>query len=362
MMLAESLRSARVVILDDIVPNLKLLESSLRAFGLSKIYGFTDSQAGLNWLQTQPWDLLLLDLNMPPPNGFDVLEALTQRDVNCAPIIVVTALHDIQDRRRGLQLGANDYLCKPVDLSELLLRVRNALQLSLSSQALQKERDRLEQRVQERTEQLSESHQAILRSLCRATQYRDNETGNHIARIGESAALVAQHLGQTPEWVERIRQAAPMHDIGKIAIPDGILNKAGRLTDGERLIMNTHTHIGHDILNDFQHSELLNMAAEIALYHHEKWDGTGYPEGLSGTAIPLAARIVALCDVYDALRSKRPYKTPWTVEKAKNYLLDQSGKHFDPALVQHISSLFDTLEQLHQRLPDEDPSELDPLR
>lgn len=352
MMLPDSVRHARVVIIDDIAANLKLLESGLRTFGLHQLFAFSDSAQGLEWVQNNHWDLLLLDLNMPSPNGFDILEALSGRDANCAPIIVVTALSDMQDRRRGLQLGANDYLCKPVDLSELLLRVRNILQLSLASQALQRERDQLEERVQERTLQLLESHEAMLRSLCRAAHYRDNETGNHILRIGESAALFAKALGMDDSWIETIRKAAPMHDIGKIAIPDGILGKPGKLSDAERQLMNTHARIGYEVLNDFQHSPLMDMAAEIACYHHERWDGTGYPEGLKGEQIPLAARIVALCDVYDALRSLRPYKQPWPLEEARAYLTEQAGKHFDPRLVEIMSGLIDSLELLHQRLPD----------
>ncbi|TWH75941.1 putative two-component system response regulator [Azomonas agilis] len=358
-MLPESLRDAQVVVIDDIAPNLRLLESGLRTFGLRQVQAFTDSAAGLVWLQNNPWDLLLLDLNMPPPTGFDILEALKCRDGSCQPIIVITALNDAPNRRKGLQLGANDYLCKPVDLSELLLRVRNTLQLSLASQAVQKERNALEERVQERTQQLTETYQAMLRSLCRAARYRDDETGNHILRIGESAALFAKMLCQSPEWVETIRQAAPMHDIGKIAIPDGILGKPGRLTDEERQVMSNHARIGHEILNDFQGSLLMEMAADIAFHHHEKWDGTGYPQGLKGEEIPLAARIVAICDVYDALRSERPYKKPWTNEEIRHYIHEQSGKHFDPHLVALADQLFDHLEQLQASLSDSNGQVLD---
>jgi len=351
-MLPDGLRDARVVVIDDIAPNLRLLESGLRAFGLRQIKAFGCSAEGLTWLQSQPWDLLLLDLNMPTPNGFEILEALQGRDASCQPIIVVTALNDTQDRRHGLQLGANDYICKPVDLSELLLRVCNTLQLSLASQALQQERTNLEQHVRERTQQLQESHEAVLRSLCRAAQYRDNETGNHILRIGESAALFAQTLGKDPEWVECIRQAAPMHDIGKIAIPDGILGKPGKLTEEERKVMSSHARIGYEILDDFKHSTLMAVAAEIALCHHEKWDGSGYPQGLRGEEIPLSARIVALCDVYDALRSVRPYKKCWPLDEARAYIIEQAGRHFDPTLVEVMQGLIDSLEMLHQRLPD----------
>lgn len=351
-MLPESLRDAQVVVIDDIAPNLRLLESGLRTFGLRQVQAFTDSAAGLAWLQNNPWDLLLLDLNMPPPTGFDILEALKDREGNTQPIIVITALNDAPNRRKGLRLGANDYLCKPIDLSELLLRVHNTLQLSLASKALQKERNALEQRVQERTQQLSETYQAMLQSLCRAARYRDDETGNHILRIGESAALFAKMLDQSPEWIETIRQAAPMHDIGKIAIPDGILGKPGRLTDEERQVMSTHARIGHEILNDFHGSSLMEMAADIAFCHHEKWDGTGYPQGLKGEEIPLAARIVAICDVYDALRSRRPYKEPWADEKILQFIHEQSGKHFDPHLVALADHLFEHLQQLQTTLSD----------
>jgi len=169
-------------------PNLRLLESSLKAFGLRQVHAFSNSGEGLEWLQRNHWDLLLLDLDMPAPNGFDVLQQLAGRDRNAAPVIIVTALSGVEDRLRGLELGANDYICKPLDLPELLLRVRNNLQLSLASQALQHERDQLEARVEQRNAQLRESYQAVIRSLGRAACYKDNETGSHILRIGESAA------------------------------------------------------------------------------------------------------------------------------------------------------------------------------
>ncbi|MGY8828353.1 MAG: HD-GYP domain-containing protein, partial [Pseudomonadales bacterium] len=195
--------------------------------------------------------------------------------------------------------------------------------------------------------------QAVIRCLARAADYKDNETGNHIMRIGESAALLARAYGMDAPWVELLRQAAPMHDVGKIGIPDSILCKPGKLTDDERLVMNTHAQIGHDILQDSAASPLLVLAAEIALHHHEKWDGSGYPQGLAGEAIPLSARIVALCDVYDALRSTRPYKPAWPAEKAQALIREQAGQHFDPALVQLMESLFEHIEGVHRRLADE---------
>lgn len=343
-------RSAQVVVIDDIAANLRLLESSLRAFGLRQVQGFSDSAAGLQWLQNNPWDLLLLDLDMPQPSGFEILKALAGRDRMRQPVIIVTALGDPEDRRRGLVLGANDYICKPLDLPELLLRVNSNLQLSNARRALLEERDGLERKVVERTRQLEESFQAVIRGLTRAADYKDNETGNHIMRIGVLAARMAQALGKPAPWVELLRLAAPMHDVGKIGIADSILLKQGPLTAEERTAMCRHAQIGHDILRDEARSPLLDLAAEIALHHHEKWDGTGYPRGLAGEAIPLSARIVAICDVYDALRSSRPYKQPWSVERAQAFIREQAGQHFDPHLVEVASELFDEFEAVQRGL------------
>lgn len=349
-MLAENLRAATVVVIDDMAPNLRLLESSLRAFGLRHVHGFTSSAAGLEFLQHQHWDLLLLDLDMPPPNGFDILQQLG-RDER-APVIIVTALSSATDRRRGLELGANDYICKPLDLPEVLLRIRNNLQLSLANQALQRERDKLDQQVQKRTHQLRESFQALIHSLARAATFKDNETGNHILRIGAMAALIARHIGQPDSWVDTIGMAAPMHDVGKIGIPDAILHKPGRLDPHERDVMNRHARLGYDILCDKCHDPLINMAAAIALCHHEHWDGSGYPQGLSGPAIPLAARIVALCDVYDALRSTRPYKQAWSAEQTQQHIQREAGRQFDPELVAAMVRLFPQIEALLLQMAD----------
>lgn len=337
-------RSAQVVVIDDIAANLRLLESSLRAFGLRQVQGFTDSAAGLQWLQSNPWDLLLLDLDMPQPSGFEILKALAGRDRMRQPVIIVTALGEPQHRRSGLVLGANDYICKPLDLPELLLRVNSNLQLSNARRVLLEERDGLEDKVAERTRQLEESFQAVIRGLTRAADYKDNETGNHIMRIGATAARLAQALGEPSAWVELLRLAAPMHDVGKIGVADSILLKQGPLTAEERTAMCRHAQIGHDILRDEVRSPLLELAAEIALNHHEKWDGSGYPRGLVGEAIPLSARIVAICDVYDALRSSRPYKQPWSAERAQAFIREQAGQHFDPHLVEVTNGLFEEFE------------------
>lgn len=354
-MLPEALHKAHVVVIDDVAANLELLESNLRTLGIQQITSFSNSAAGLLWLQQNPWDLLLLDLDMPAPNGFDILEAFSKRDTSCAPILIATDPHETQARTRALQLGANDCFYTPIDIPELLLRVSTNLNLSLTSQSLKAERNLLEHRIQERTQELTETHKATLRGLCRAAQYRDNETGNHIVRIGALSAFLANALGQPAEWVENIRQAAPMHDIGKIAIPDHILNKSGGLTESERQIMKTHARIGYEILHDFQQAPLMAMAADIALSHHEKWDGTGYPSGLMGEQIPLSARIVSLCDVYDALRSIRPYKQRWSLEETWSFIQEQSGLYFDPQLVRCLQQIRTELEHMHQQFSDPEP-------
>lgn len=351
-MLSEAMRFANVVVIDDVAANLRLIESSLRALGLSRVKAFSDSAEGLAWLQHNPWDLLLLDLDMPQPDGFEILRQLSERDRSCSTVIIVTALNDAESRRRGLAMGANDYISKPVDLPELLMRVHSCLQLSRTSQLLRQERASLEEKVQQRTEQLRASYESVIRTLSRAAEYKDDETGNHIVRIGESAALIARALGEDAEWVELLRLAAPMHDIGKIGIPDHILNKPGAFTAEERAIMNRHAQIGHDILCEENHSPLLELAAEIALCHHEKWDGSGYPHGLKGEEIPLCARIVALCDVYDALRSTRPYKQAWTAEQAQRLIREEAGRHFDPRLVALMEGLYEQIENMQHGLAD----------
>ncbi|SHM12293.1 HD domain-containing phosphohydrolase [Phytopseudomonas punonensis] len=351
-MLSKNFSHCRVVIVDDVVANVRLLESSLKAFGLRNTISFSDSAVALDWLKKNPWNLLLLDIDMPAPNGFEILRQLADRDRSASPIMIITALGDAENRRTGLELGANDYIDKPVDLPEIILRVGSNLALSEARTALLSAKAGLEDRVRERTAQLDESYGAVIRTLTRAAAYRDNETGNHINRIGETSALVASVIGMDEAWIELLRQAAPMHDVGKIGIPDSILLKPGALTEQERLIMNEHPLIGFSILNDDHPSALTRMAAEIALNHHEKWDGSGYPNRLQGEQIPLSARIVALCDVYDALRMERPYKSAWPVERALAHIHEQSGLHFDPELVAILDPLISDIEAIRQRLGD----------
>ncbi|MCO8165617.1 response regulator [Pseudomonas sp. LJDD11] len=337
---------AVIVIIDDVATNILLLESCLRAFNLQHIQTFSNSAAGLQWCQDNDWDLLLLDIDMPAPNGFDILDALQGRNRTASSIIIVTALDDPHSRRIGLEKGANDYICKPIDMPEVLLRVRGCLMQAQSSRLLQIAKHELELKMEQRTVQLQESYRAMLRSLSRAASYRDNDTGDHIDRIGQSAALLAKKIGMPANWCNLIRQAAPMHDVGKIGVPDSILQKSGPLTCEERTHMQTHPRIGYEILHDPHGSGLTDMAAEISLGHHEKWDGTGYPSGLKGEDIPLSARIVALCDVYDALRMVRPYKSAWDIETATTYIKEHAGSHFDPVLSDAFCEIISEVEKL----------------
>ncbi|BCD89164.1 hypothetical protein PSm6_55710 [Pseudomonas solani] len=270
-------KETRIVIIDDITANMRLLESSTRAFGLHHVQGFSDSAKGLEWLIHNPWDLLILDLDMPAPDGFEILRRLGGRNRSRQPVIILTALGDPESRRRGFELGANDYLTKPVDLPELLLRIRNCLQLAYATEHLENMNQDLEAKVRTRTAQLKESYRAGIRALSRAACYRDNDTGDHILRIGEFAALLAATIGMPESWCETLRLAAPMHDLGKIGIADSILLKEGPLTLEERTAMMEHPRIGYSILHEEGGTELIDMAAEIAYCHHEKWDGSGYP-------------------------------------------------------------------------------------
>lgn len=349
-MFAKINAESRIVIIDDVPTNLRLLDSCLRAVGLRNITTFSDSAQGLDWLLSNAWDLVLLDLDMPAPDGFEILDRLNKRDRTESPVIIVTALNDQQNRRKGLEKGANDFISKPIDLPEVLLRVRNCLELSQAAKQLRDVNAELERKVELRTVQLASSYKAISSSLNRAASYRDDDTGQHIVRIGESSALLAKAIGMPSPWCELMKMAAPLHDIGKIGIADAILQKPGALTPQERQIMQEHARIGYEILRDPHGSPLTDLAAEIALAHHERWDGTGYPNGLQGKQIPLSARIVSICDVYDAIRMPRAYKQAWDVERSRRFITDQAGTQFDPFLVDIFSSLFDEIDRL--RSPD----------
>jgi putative two-component system response regulator len=295
-------------------------------------------------------DLVLLDVEMPQMNGFQVAGRLkSDPATRHIPIIMVTGLYDHESRLRGLAAGVEEFVNKPVDRTELAVRVRNLLRLKAYADFLDNHNRILEEQVRERTVQLRESYLETIFRLTRAAEYKDEETGAHVQRISHYTRALAQQLGLDAEFVDRIFYASPMHDIGKIGIPDRILLKPGALTAEEWEIMKTHAAIGAQILSGSA-SPFPKMGGEIALSHHERWDGSGYPGGLKGEEIPLSGRIMNICDQYDALRSRRPYKAPYTHEATLKIIGEGDGRtmpqHFDP----HILSAFQACAQTFREI------------
>jgi putative two-component system response regulator len=330
----EELIQARILVVDDQPPNVLLLRKMLQAAGYVSVVATTDPLDVRGLHERDPFDIILLDIRMPGLDGFGVMEQLKQlaEGDDYVAILVLTAQTDEETRLRALQAGATDFVTKPFNRLEVLNRIRNILQVRLLYKRVREQNDALEQRVRERTEELHETRLEIIRRLGRAAEYRDNETGLHILRMSTYSQMLARRLGLGDALAEQILNASPMHDIGKLGIPDRVLLKPGRLDGEEWAIMQTHAEIGADILSGHP-SDLLEMASSIALCHHEKWDGSGYPRGLAGEAIPVAARIVAVADVFDALTSVRPYKPAWSLEDALAELRAGAGKQFEPRLV-----------------------------
>jgi putative two-component system response regulator len=349
MVIPLQLPTAKILIVDDQAPNVMLLEKMLQLEGYSNVLGVTDPTLVADLYALHRFDIVLLDLNMPQLDGFQVmqqLQALEQE--NYVPILVLTAQSDPATRLRALQSGARDFIGKPFDRLEVLTRIRNMLEVRLMHNQIRDQNLILEQKVAERTRELSETRLEIIRRLGRAAEYRDNETGLHIIRMSQYSALLGQAAGLSDAECEMLLNASPMHDIGKIGIPDRILLKPGKFEPDEWEVMKTHATIGAGILSG-HHSELMEMARTIAISHHEKWDGSGYPNGLAGEAIPLAGRIVAVCDVFDALTSVRPYKHAWNVEESMTYITMHSGRHFDPALAQCFQEIMPEILAIRER-------------
>lgn len=355
-------KASRLLVVDDEAANLKLLSLMLRTEGYHQVKLLQDPRDAVGCYQALQPDLILLDLNMPHVSGFEVLGQLKAlAGPAMAPVVVLTAQSGDEVLLRAFQAGASDFLSKPFNRRELMVRVHNLLLAQQGRRALEDQNARLETMVRQRTQQLRDSRLDIVRRLGRASEFRDNETGAHILRMSHASALLARHAGWDAAACELMLNASPMHDVGKIGIPDGILLKPGPLTPEERDIMQTHTLIGAEILGDAEGSggELIRMARDIALSHHEKWDGSGYPHGLAGEAIPEAGRIVAIADVFDALTSARPYKKPWTVEDATHYLRSNAGKHFDPRLLRLFLDLLPEVRRMAERYADAGPQALE---
>lgn len=329
-----SLHSARILIIDDEPSNTAILRRILDRAGYTKLADTNDPLKAVPlFLEFRP-DLICLDLHMPGLDGFGVLDQLAPLipASTYLPILMLTGDSSAQSKQRALSLGAKDFVTKPFEVDEVLLRIRNLLTPRFMHLELAGYNDLLERQVRERTRALEDSRVEVLERLARAAEFRDDATGQHTRRVGQLAGSLARSVGLSLTEVETIVRAAPLHDIGKIGVPDQILLKPGKLDPAEFDIMKRHTSIGAEILAGGR-SSLIQMAAEIAHHHHERWDGYGYPTGLRHDSIPLSARIVALADVFDALSHDRPYRPAWPLADVLEEIQRQSGAHFDPELV-----------------------------
>jgi putative two-component system response regulator len=347
--------ASKIMIVDDEAYNIQVFHKHLQLAGYRYFCTTSDSTQAMTMLRREKPDLLLLDIMMPEVSGLDILQELRSTpEYRHLPVIVLTASTSRETKQRALQLGTNDYLHKPIDYEDLTLRVRNVLLMKAFQDRLRRHAERLEEIVQRRTAELAASREEIIRCLARAGEFRDNETGNHVVRVGKYTGVIARELGFSPERVEILEQAAQLHDLGKIAIPDSILLNPGKLSPDEFDFMKKHCLFGRDIIQPLsveardrlqRHSMLgaqllsvrgtpvLATAALIALTHHEKWDGSGYPLGLAGEDIPLEGRMTAVADVFDALSTKRPYKPAFPRQKCFDILEAERGKHFDPRVL-----------------------------
>ena len=353
MLTEDDILDGKILIVDDELSNVKLLEQMLHQRGYSSITVCTDPHEGLRTYEEWRPDLVLLDLNMPGMDGFQFLKQvqMKEQEIPPPPILILTANNSNDIRVRALLAGAMDFITKPFNVIEALARIKNMLDVRLLNNQVRQQNLHLDEKIRERTQQLFDTRLDVIQRLGRAAEYRDNETGMHVIRMSKFSELLAQANGMTQEECELILNASPMHDIGKIGIPDRILLKPGRLTPEEWEVMKTHSSIGGEILSGSS-SELMKMAESIALTHHEKWDGSGYPGQLRGDDIPIEGRIVAICDVFDALTSDRPYKKAWTVEEAVEELDKCAGKHFDPNLVAKFKSVLDEVREIKNRYVD----------
>lgn len=343
------LEKAKILIVDDEFINLDVLKEILEMEGYFNITLTQSPIEAIELFETQEFDLLLLDVLMPELDGFQVLEKIRlKKEEKNIPILILTALNDHATKLRALENGANDFLGKPFDSAEALVRIKNLLKVRFSQKQLQENNMLLDQKVQERTQELNVTLLEITRRLGRAAEYRDNETGLHIIRMSLYARTLAEHIGFKSSELELLENAAPMHDIGKIGIPDSILLKPGRLSDEEMTIMKTHTTIGAKILGNHP-SELLKSASSIAMTHHERWDGLGYPNGLAKKDIPLIGRLTSVADIFDALTSKRPYKDPWSVDDAIDFILKNREKIFEPDLANAFVEILPKVIQIKEK-------------
>jgi putative two-component system response regulator len=350
---------SKILVVDDDLFGRKMMCRVLNRQGYDTVPA-SDGQIALDKIPAATPDLILMDINMPKIDGFEVTSRIkSDPETSSIPIILITGLDTVNNHVRALDMGADDFISKTAAHAEIIARVRSHLKVKQLNDRIKAYQQNLEIQVALRTKQLNHALEQLrdasldtIFKLTAASEYRDNETGAHIKRMSHYSALIAQKMGLKHKTVETILYAAPMHDIGKIGIPDKILLKPGKLNAEEWEVMKKHTTIGADILKG-SNIGFVRMGESIALTHHEKWDGSGYPYGLKGRRIPLAGRIVALADVFDAMTSKRPYKEAFSIEKANRIILEERGRHFDPDVVEAFFSVQDAILRIKKSYQDD---------
>jgi putative two-component system response regulator len=355
MLTASEIYQGKILIVDDQDTNILLLERILRGAGYVSLASTKYSSEVVELHRKNCYDLILLDLQMPGMDGYEVMESLKEIELDgYLPVLVVTA--QPSQKLHSLQTGAKDFISKPFELAEIVARVRNMIEVRLLHKKLQSNNDMLEQKVQERTTELHDSYLETIYTLVRAAERKDDEMGAHVKRISYYCREFAKIIGMDKVFVERVYLASPMHDIGKIGIPDHILFKPDGFTPDEWEIMKGHSLMGAKILGDSK-SPYLQMGAEIALNHHERWDGSGYPNRKKGNDIPISARIMNICDVYDALRSKRSYKPAYNQLETMDIITKGDGRtlpqHFDPDILESFKRNSKLFQEIFQTYPSE---------
>ncbi|WP_374327724.1 HD domain-containing phosphohydrolase [Azonexus sp.] len=344
----------KVLIIDDSDINLTLIKALVLKLGDCEPILFERPLEALDWCRDNVPDLVIVDYMMPDMDGLRFIAAFRALHGRTEiPVLMITANDQKDIRYEALLGGANDFLTKPIDRIEFSARSRNMLALRTGQKFLADRAAYLAEKVEERTREIRERERELIFRISRAAEFRDPETGAHIQRMAHYSEIIARGLDLDDASCRLLLKAAPMHDVGKIGIPDYILLKPGRLTPQEFEVMKRHAELGYELLKD-SGSEILQAGAEIALSHHEKYDGSGYPKGLKGHAIPLFGRIVAVADVFDALTSERPYKKAWLLDDALRFLEDGRGGHFDPLCVEALLAGWEDVLEVRQRFHDEE--------
>ncbi|MGO8749232.1 MAG: HD domain-containing phosphohydrolase [Thermoguttaceae bacterium] len=364
----------KIAIIDDQPINIKVVQRYLKLAGYQRFFTTVEAREAAGLIRQAEPDVVLLDIMMPHVSGLDILADLrrSERFVDL-PVIILTAASDKQTKLDALRLGATDFLQKPIDPVELETRLRNVLTMKAHQDRIKSHAWELEREVAIRSAELAEAYREVVQCLARVGEFRDNETGKHTLRVGRYAEIITIHLGMGKEFASRIREAAPLHDIGKVGIPDSILLKPGKLDEAEFEQMRGHSRYGRDMcagpapdrgaaaashttagqaITAETRSPILRMAAVIAHTHHERWDGAGYPRGLKGEEIPIEGRITAVADVFDALTSQRPYKPAFSLEKSTGILRAQSGTQFDPSVVDAFFAGFEQIVSVYNEYAD----------